>query len=91
MRHKTGEFHQVRNSEQRPPLAHEDFRIRRSEVGPLQRNGANGCVVHTQQESLAGPVIAFADADKLPAAEGMEGVGYADKVRRSGGNVCIWR
>jgi hypothetical protein len=35
--------------------------------------------------------MAFADADKLPAAEGMEGMGYADKVRRSGGSVCISR
>jgi hypothetical protein len=70
-------------------LSHEDFRLRRSDVGPLRRNGANGAVVHTQQESLAGPVTAFADADKLPAAKGMKGMGYADKVRRSGGNVCI--
>jgi hypothetical protein len=62
-----------------------------SAVAVLRRNGANGSVVHTQQESLAEPVIAFADADKLPAAEGMEGMGYADKVRRSAGNVCISR
>ena len=90
-RHKTGEFHQVRNPEQRAPLSHENFRIGRGDVGPLRRNGANGSVVDAQQESLAGPVIAFADADKLPAAEGMEGMGYANKVRRSGGSVCIWR
>jgi hypothetical protein len=61
-------------------LSHEDFRIRRSDVGPLQRNGANGSVVHTQQESLAGPVIAFADADELPASKRMEGMSYADKM-----------
>ena len=80
-RHQTGEFHQVRNSEQRPPLSHEDFGIRRSHVGPLRRNRANGSVVHAQQESLAGPVMAFADADKLPAAKGMERMNYADKMR----------
>ena len=80
-RHQTGEFHQVRNSEQRPPLSHQDFGIRRSHVGPLWRNRANGSVVHTQQKSLAGPVMAFADADKLPAAEGVEGMNYADKMR----------
>jgi len=80
-RHKTGEFHQVRNSEQRPPLTHEDFRIRRSDVGPLRRNGANGSVVHTQQEALARPVIAFADTDELLASEWMEGMSYADKMR----------
>jgi hypothetical protein len=70
-------------------LSHENFRIRRGDVGPLRRNGANGSVVDAQQESLAGPVIAFPDADKLPAAEGMEGMGYPDKMRRSGGSVCI--
>jgi len=90
-RHKPGEFDQVRNSEQRPPLSHEDFRIRRCNVGPLRRNGANGSLVHAQQESLAGPVVAFADADELPASERMEGMSYADKMRRRGGNVCIWR
>src|ERR1700722_7010085 len=88
-RHQTGEFHQVRNSEQRPPLSHEDFEIRRSHVGPLRRNRANGSVVHTQQKSLAGPVMAFADADKLPPAKGMERMNYADKMRGTGGNVCI--
>jgi hypothetical protein len=90
-RHKTGEFHQVRNPEQRAPLSYENFRIGRGDVGPLRRNGANCPVVDAQQETLAGPVIAFADADKLPAAEGMEGMSYADKVRRSGESVCIWR
>jgi hypothetical protein len=78
--HKTGQFHQVRDSEQRPPLPHEDFRIRRGDVGPLRRNGANRAVVHTQQESLAGPVTAFADADEPLASERMEGVSYADKM-----------
>ena len=91
MRHETGEFHQVRNPEQRPPFAHEDFRIRRSDVGPLRRNGANGSVIHTQQESLAGPVMAFADADELPAGKRMEGMRYADKMRGNRGNVCIPR
>jgi hypothetical protein len=88
-RHKAGEFHQVRNSEQRSPLSQKDFRIRRCDIGPLRWNGANGSVVHTQQESPAGPVTAFADADKLSALEGMEGMSDADKVRRSGGNLCI--
>jgi hypothetical protein len=90
-RYKTGEFHQIRNTEQRPPLPHEDLRIRRSKVGPLRRNGANGSVVHTQQKSPAGPVTAFADADELLASERMEGMSYADKMRRSGGDVCIPR
>ncbi len=33
--------------------------------------------------------MAFADADKLPAAKGMERMNYADKMRGTGGNVCI--
>jgi hypothetical protein len=41
-----------------------------------------------QQKSLADSITALSDADKLPTAEWMEGVGYADKMRRSGGNVC---
>jgi len=62
-------------------LSHEDFRIRRSDVGPLLRNGANGFAIHTQQEPLAGPVMAFADADELLASERMEGMSYPDKMR----------
>jgi hypothetical protein len=62
-------------------LTYEDFRIRGSAVGPLRRNGANGSIVRTQQEALARPVIALADADELLASEWMEGMGYADKMR----------
>ncbi len=90
-RHKPGELHQVRNPEQRPPLSHKDFRIRCSDVGPLRRNGADGSVVHTQQEPLAGPIIAFANADELLISERMEGMSYADKMRRNDGSVCIRR
>jgi hypothetical protein len=35
--------------------------------------------------------MAFADADELLASERMEGMSYADKLRRSGGNVCTSR
>ena len=70
-------------------MPHDDFRIRRGNVGPFRRNGANGFIVDTQQETLAGPVIALADADELPVAERMERMGYADKLRRSGGKACI--
>lgn len=80
-RHKTGEFYQVRNAEQRAPLSHNEFRIRCSDVGPLRRNRAKGSVVYTQQESFTGSVTAFADADELPASEGMEGVSYTNKMR----------
>jgi hypothetical protein len=91
VRHKTGEFNQVRDPEWRAPLPHDNFGIRGNHVGPLRWNRANGAVVDAQQNSLAGPVIALADADELPAAEWVEGMGYADKLRRSGGNVCIPR
>ena len=90
-RHKVGEGHQVRNPEQRTSLPHNDFRIRRGNVGPFRRNGANSSVVDAQQETLAGAVIAFTNTDELPAAERVERVGYTDKLRRSGGKVCIPR
>lgn len=91
MRHKTGKTYEVDNPKKRPALPHDDFRIRAHSVGPLRRNRANRAVIDAQQEPLAGPVIAFADADKLPTGERMEGMGYADKLRRSGGKVCILR
>jgi hypothetical protein len=35
--------------------------------------------------------MALADADELPVGERMEGVGHADKLRRSDGMVCFRR
>jgi hypothetical protein len=35
--------------------------------------------------------IALTDADELPAAEWVKRMGYADKLRQTGGNVCIPR
>jgi hypothetical protein len=90
-RHKLGEINQVRDPKRRAPLPHDDFGIRGDYVGPLRRNRANRAVVDAQQKSLAGPVIALTDADELAAAERMEGMGYADKLHRSGRNVCIPR
>jgi hypothetical protein len=55
----------------------------------LRWNGANGPIIDTQQQPLAGAVIAFANAGELTAGERMEGIGYADKLRRSGGKACI--
>jgi hypothetical protein len=55
----------------------------------LRWNGANGPIVDAQQQPLAGSIIAFADAGELTAGERMEGMGYADKLRRSGGKACI--
>ena len=87
--HKSRKFQQIRNPENRASLPHGDFGIRGDHVGPLRRNRANSVVVDAQQVSLAGPVLTLADEDKLPSAEWMERVGYADKLCQSGGNVCI--
>jgi hypothetical protein len=87
--HKRGEPHEVDNPKKRSRLPHDDFRIQSNGVGPLRRNRANRAAIDAQQEPLARPVIAFADTDKLPTGERMERVGYADKLRRSGGKVCI--
>jgi hypothetical protein len=89
--HKLGEINQVRDPKRRAPLPHDDFGIRGDYVGPLRRNRTNGAVVDAQQKSLAGPVIALTDADELLAAERMEGMGYPDKLHRSGRKVCIPR
>jgi hypothetical protein len=86
---KTGQPHEVDNPKKRPPSPHDDLRVRGRNVGPLWGNRANRAVVDAQQEPLAGPVMAFADADKLPVSERMERVGHADKLRRSDGMVCF--
>jgi len=88
---KTGKLDEVHNPKKRPLLPDDGFGIRGSSVGPLRRNRANRAVIDTQQEPLAGPVIAIADADELPTGIRMEGVGYAHKLCRSDGNVCILR
>ena len=89
---KTGQPHKIDNPKKRPPAPHDDLGIRGRSVGPLWGNRANCAVVDAQQEPLAGPVMAFADADEPPVGERMEGVGHADKLRRSDGKVCFpWR
>ncbi len=88
---KTGETHEVDNPEKRPPLPYDDFRIYGRSVSPLRRNRADRAVIDAQQEPLAGPVMAFAHAGELTVRERMEGVGHADKLRRSDGMVCFRR
>jgi hypothetical protein len=70
-------------------LPHGDFRIRFAHIGPLRWHGAEALVVDAQQETLAGAVIALANADELPATEWMEGMSYADKLRRGINKACI--
>jgi len=87
--HETGEPHQVDDAKERPPLSHEDFRIRGREVCPLRGNGANGGICDAQQESLAVAVVALAYADEPLSAERVEGMGDAHKVRWSVRSGCI--
>ena len=87
--HEASKLHQVRYREQRTFLPHGDFRIRLAHIGPLRGNGAEALVVDAQQETLAGAVIALANADELPATEWMEGMSYADKLRRGSNKACI--
>ena len=68
---------------------HGDVKGRRHHVGPLWRRGADNVIVDAQQQSLAEAVPAFADAHERAARERMEGMGYADKLRRGSGKVCI--
>lgn len=68
---------------------HGDVKGRRHHVGPLRRHGADNVIVDAQQQSLAEAVPAFADAHERAARERMEGMGYADKLRRGSGKVCI--
>ena len=86
---KTGQPHEVDNPKKRPPAPRDDLGIRGRSVGPLWGNRTNCAVVDAQQEPLAGPVMAFADAGELPVGERMEGVGHTDKLRRSDGIVCF--
>jgi hypothetical protein len=55
----------------------------------LWRHGADNVIVDAQQQSLAEAVPAFADAHEKAAGERMEGMGYADKLRRGRGKICI--
>ena len=87
--HEASKFHQVRYREQRTFLPHGDLRIRLAHIGPLRGNGAEALVVDAQQETLAGAVIALANADQLSATEWMEGMSYADKLRRGSNKACI--
>jgi len=88
-RHQTGEVHQVREPEECAASSHDHFKIRGDKVSPLRGNRANRSVVDAQQKPLAGPVIPFADAGKQTASEWVERMGYADKLHRSSGKVCI--
>jgi hypothetical protein len=81
--------HQVHNPKERALLSDDDVGIRGGSVGPLRRNRANRTVIDAQQQPLAEPIIAFADANKLPSGDRMKRMGHADKLRRSRGKGRI--
>ena len=88
----TGQPHEVDHPKSRPSSPYDDLWIRGRSIGPLWGNRADRALVDAQQEPLAGPVMTLAHADELPVGERMEGVGHADKLRRSEGTVCFrWR
>ena len=87
-RHKTFEFHQVHDAQERTAPAHDQLWVGGDDVCPLQRNRADGRLVELLQESLAVSVVPLADADELLSAERVERMRYAHKVRRSSRRVC---
>jgi hypothetical protein len=60
---KIGKLNEVQSPKKRPLLSHDDLGIRGDSIGPLRRNRANLAVIEAQQEPLAGPIAALADAD----------------------------
>jgi hypothetical protein len=70
-------------------LPYDNLGIGSGNVSPLQRDGANRAVVDAQQKPLAVPVVPFANAGERSAAEWMEGMNYADKLRRCDGKARV--
>ena len=88
-RHEASEVYQVRYREHRTFLPYGDFRIGLAHIGPLRWHGAESLVVDAQQETLAGAVIALANADELLPTEWMEGMSYTHKMLRGSNKACI--
>jgi len=87
-RDQVGELQEISNSEQRAPLADDGFWIGCDHVGPLTRHRADLIVIDAQEEPRPVPVVPFADADELPSAERVEGVGHAHKARARVRRAC---
>jgi hypothetical protein len=84
-----GEFQQIRHAKERPLRAEDNLRIGRYQIRPLRWNSANGRLIDLQQEPSARPGVPLAHARELLAAERMEGVRDAHKVRHCTCNPCI--
>ena len=84
-----GEFQQIRHAKERPLRADDNLRIGRYQIRPLRWNSANGRLIDLQQEPSARPGVPLAHTRELLAAERMEGVRDAHKVRHCTCNPCI--
>jgi hypothetical protein len=76
------EFQQIRHAEERTILAYDDLRIGSNEIRPLRRNRADRDIIDPDQETSSVTVVSLADASDLPAAERMERMRDAQKMRR---------
>ena len=76
------QFEQIGQAEERTVLAYNDLRVRGDQIRPLRRNGANGRIVHSQQETSTVPVVPLAHASQLLAAQWVERMRDAHKMRR---------
>ncbi len=80
--YQSSEFHQVRDPEERPLLAHDDLRILGKKVRPLWGNRANGLIINLQQKTPAIAAIPIAHPVELLSAQGMKRMSHPHKVRR---------
>ena len=80
--HQIRELQKVRQTDHGTVVADRHPRTGRRLVGPVHWHGADCLLVDLQQESRAVPVIPTPDANELPAAERMEWVRHAHKMRR---------
>lgn len=71
----------IRDSRNPTTVSNDHLRIRPDLVRPLRRYRVDGLSVALQQQPRAVPVVPLADADKLPAAERVEGVRHTHKTR----------
>jgi hypothetical protein len=70
--HHAGKFHQVRNQQERAPVAGENFWINADKISPLRGKRPYGAIVGLQQQPFALQVTSLANAGQLPSEKGMK-------------------
>jgi hypothetical protein len=70
-------------------VTHDDFWVQAHEIGPLRRNRPHGGAVSLQQETLAVPVVSFADAGKLSPEQWVKRMRHPHKLQRRIRRICI--